>query len=371
MGAVSAIGAGLSVVSGISQLGAQQKQAKAQRQMLDKQDAYNKLQAQLQLFQLQNTRKLDELNDVLVDAASKQAYMQTDAGLKIQEQMNAFAASNAMFSGQVQQQQAAVGEKQAQMDAATQKTDAALRAGAEAIELMSGASSEELSAASATLESLMKGGDRQNAIAQLLDVAASSGGVNQALALLSESDAFAGNAAEAKLARGGQLTADMVSKGLSASEASKRAVGAQADVGLAGAGLAAETQRFEGRATELDADYARRVAELGFSGQRQANEANYKIGLMQSGIERSSRYLMGKANEEALNQGQALQSDIVAAQRSTIRSPGLFDYLGVGFGAYNTYNQLSYVPPSLNRSVARSGSSVIRQGVDVNSSYRA
>lgn len=344
MGITSAIGTGLSVVSGISQIGQQKRQAAAQKQMLDKQDAQQKLQSQLQLFSLQNQRKLDSLNDQLTDASIKSAYMQTDASLKAAEHINQLNTANAIFSAQVQKGVAGATKQQSDIKSDTFVGDAKVQAANASTANFAEANQEEQGTLNSILQNIAQGGNSQQALSSLLSLASSSGGINEALQLLSEQGTNDAVVAGAQASRAGELTKAKRKQGNATSEANIQLAQAQANQFRAGSAFEQQSTNYQSDASILDATTAARVTGEGFLSKRASNQSNYNISNESNALQRSSRYLTSMANEEALQQGQQLSSDTIAAQKSTIRSPGFFDYAGVGFNSYNTYNQLSQQP---------------------------
>jgi hypothetical protein len=349
MGASAAIGAGMSVVGGVLGLGQKQKEAAAQRKMLDAQEAQQQLQAQLQLFALKNQRVVDNLQDTLTDAAQKQAYMQTDAGLKLQQQMNQLATQNAIFGSQVQALQGDARERSEQMQAAGQRSGQVSSAEQGLTEALGSLSGEQGQLISSLLEGIGKAKDPRTALATLLDTAASSGGVNEALQMLLGEGEFAAEQNASALSRAESVAGKKSQSAKAVKEATVGLAGTGEQLALANAGLENQNTQFNSRLGELDARTAEQVANNAFASQALANKQNYETGIMATNLQKQSRYLQSQASEEALKLGQALSSDTIAAQKQSISSPGLFDYLGVGLNAYNTYNQLSYVPPTLRR----------------------
>ena len=361
VGATAAIGAGLSAVSGLTGLSRQSKQAAAEREALEKQKQQNTLQAQLQLYSLRNQRMVDDLNDKLTENAAVSSYLQTQSSLKAQEATNELALQNAKFQAQVQQQMAGVGETQADMQARQQESDSRLRAGAEALEAYGSATTEEQQVLNSLLESLGKGDNQQNAIASLLDLAAASGGVNEALELLGNSASFEDVVANARALRADSSAQQKMSNADDVAVANAGLGKAAAGLTRTNASLDATNARYQGRAAELDANTSAEVSRLGFDSERTANEANYNIGFLSRDLQRTSRYYQSQANEEAIKKGAQLQNDITSIQQGNIRSPGLFDYLGTGFNSYNVWKQLGgQITPT---------SKVMRTGVDVTNSY--
>lgn len=349
MGATAAIGAGFSVVGGVLGLNQKQKEAKAQRQALDAQEAQQRLQAQLQLFSLKNQRVIDNLQDTLADAAQKQAYLQTDAGLRLQQQMNQLATQNAIFGSQLQAFQGDVSERQAGMQAAGQRSAQEEAAEGALTEAIGGVSNESSQLLNSLLEGIGQSKNPRAALTTLMDAAAASGGVNEALSMLLDGDLYGAERNANAVARQGAVNEQKISTARNLRGETGKLAGVGEGLALANAGLQNSDVQFNSRMGALDARTSLEVANNTFASQGLANAQNYRTGIMANDIQRKSRYLTSQASEEALATGQALTADTIAAQKNAIGSPGLFDYLGVGLNAYNTYNQLSYVPPTLRK----------------------
>ena len=344
MGITSAIGAGLSAVSGISQLGQANKQAKAQKEMLDKQDAQQKLQSQLQLFSLQNQRRLDSLNDQLTDSSIKAAYMQTDASLKAAQHMNQLAVANAVFANQVQMGQAQATKQQSDIKSDTYVADAKAQAAGADTANFAQASQEEQGTLNGILQSMAQGSNSHQALSSLLNLASSSGGINEALGMLAGQGTNDAVVAGAQASRAGELTSAKRKQGNAVGTANVQLSEAQANQYRASSAMEQQSTNYGANAGILDALTSQEVANQGFLSKSAANQSNYNINNSSNQVQRPSRYLTSLANEEALQQGQALSSDTIAAQKDAIRSPGFFDYAGVGFNSFNTFNQLSQKP---------------------------
>lgn len=338
---VPAIGAGLSVVSGIASLGSKQAAANAQQKQLDAQAAQQSLQSQLQLQQLKNQTTVNQLNDALTDATNKTAYLQTQSTLAAQQMQTQLNQQNSLFQAGVQGQLANADKTQAYMQAAKQQSDARLAAGAEALNTFAGASTEEQQATQSILGSVAKGEQQHTALAAFLDLAASSGGVNNAVAKLAQSGLYDAETGAANVNRGEegvtliQQLAQQAKQGtVGVADAQSNIARSQADISAANAGYQTTqaVNATNAQATESTAGYA---------AQNAANDANFNIGLLSNQFQRDSRYLSTSAQEEAISKGAVLQQQAFQAQSDAIRSPGLFDYATAGLSGYSTYNSLN------------------------------
>lgn len=348
MGVTAAIGAGLSVAGGVVGLNQQQKQANAQKKMIEAQEQQQRLQAQLQLFALRNQRLVDKLQDTLQDAAQKQAYLQTDAALKIQEQLNTLATGQAIFQHKMNLLKADVQERLAEMQTRAEESNAKQQAAAQFLQVLGSGEKDSQQFVESLIDNISKSDNARTVLASLLDVAAASGGgVNETLQMLLSNGEFEGVRNAAALARQDEIRRLTNSRAESIRDANMALADVNADLAMANATAQGDNARYLSRLGILDAATAQATAGAAFNAQRLANEQNYRTGIMSNELVRSSRYLQSLANEEALQQGQMIASDTLNAQKSAIRSPGLFDYLGVGLNAYNTYNQLSYRPPAI------------------------
>lgn len=338
MGAAVAVGA--SVASGVIGLSEKNRQAKAQKQVIDAEQASRRMQADLQLFSLQQQKMVDNMNDIVTEAANTQAFMSTQQQLASQELLNTINTQQALLGADVQRASGQATAMQQEMDATKQQSDARLAIGAQALEQFAGASGEEQQLVNSVLQQMQSGNANANTIAQLLDFAASSGGVNEALQLLSGGEANAAERAGSAIDRASQLTgerkrlSDAAAKaGLTLADVERMMSNANTQIGLTGS-------NYQANMSELDARTAGAVNAEGFQAARVANDAQYSILNSSTKVQQQSRYLNNLANEYALQQGQELSNATLEAQRSSIRSPGFFDYAGVGLQGYNTYKSL-------------------------------
>lgn len=337
---MGAVGAAVSVAGGIVGLGQQNSAANAQRQAIKSQQEAAALQSELQLLALKQQTYADGLNDFITDSTRSLQYQQAQTQLKAQQIQNDLAVGNAVFDASVQRAtadiQQAAGDRQAQAN----KSAADLAAGQQTTEVFGQENSREQQAINSFLKLIGDGDQQQNAIANLLDVAASSGGVNEALSLLLGEDDYS-TIANAGVQRSTQL--GEVNRELAGSiETANRQLNT-ADLNVAtGLNTVNATQgRYQADRQEQDALGSQQIANLGFQSARAANDANYNIGILSDQANRYSRDYLRRENERALLRGAQLTQDTLQAQANSVRSPGFFDYLNVGLQGYNTYRQLS------------------------------
>lgn len=337
MGAVTA---GVAVAGGLLGLNQKQKEAKQQKQLLEKQDAAQRMQADLQLFSLLQQRQSDNLNNLLTESMQKQQYMQTQATLDAQALQQQLALTQSGLANEVNKAAGDAGTVQKQMAAETSRSEARLQTGAQAVQEFANASSEEQGVISSVLKQLQQTGSNQNSIALLLDYAASAGGVNEAMQMLSGGTGYEATEAAANVARASQLgdTRNELAK------ASAKAGMNLADVqyGIANAQAAIEKQGndMNYRSSEANNAAVYETNQAGLSAARAANNANYSIMNSTNQLQQQSKYLSSIANESAIKQGSAINSEILALQSSNIRTPGFLDYVGVGLQGYTNFRSL-------------------------------
>lgn len=129
--ALPIVGAATGVVSTISGLSAQQKQAQAQRDALDQQKSSVEANTQLRLIELQRQKLYSEYNYQIDQARRMQVMMQDDAELQLARQQDKAAANLGLLQNQAgyqlgmlqnqQQQQLAQMQQQNQMQIAQQQ----------------------------------------------------------------------------------------------------------------------------------------------------------------------------------------------------------------------------------------------------------
>ena len=336
----TAVSAGVAVAGGLLSLNQKQKEAKQQRQLLEKQEAAQRMQADLQLFGLLQQRQVDSLNDMVTDAAQKQSYLQTQASLRAQEMQQELANNQAKFAAEVQRISGDATSTQKQMQAEGDRSNARLQAGAQAVQALTEASGEEQALVSSVLKQLQSKGSNSNSIAALLDYAASAGGVNEALAMLSGGTGREGTEAAAELSRSNQLTNSKSELAKAAAKAGVDLADLQYTISNANTEIERAGTNYSANAANTDAQASYAVNQAGLSAARSANESNYGILNSSNAVQRQSRYLNSLANEQALKQGTAINSEILALQKNNISSPGFFDYVNLGVQGYGAYNSL-------------------------------
>jgi hypothetical protein len=338
MGAVGAVAAGVSAVGGLVSLSNQQKQARAQKKAIDAQKKQQQLQADLQLVAIRNQRLLDEMQDALEDAARQQAFLQTDAALRMQEQLNALAVENAKFVANLDLLKSRFNEQQTQLKAEEKATREKQKADEELISALGQTNAAYANQIQALLNSLQQNTNQRQALLALLDAGAAKGGINEALLTLLDT---ASPENEFEVARAGELVGTKAAKLKAMRDSNVAMADAEKTLVQNTASLDRVLADYKANQDLINATAAGDVAANAFSYQRLANQANYNIGVLANEVARQSRYLQSQLNEEVLKQGVALSADTLEAQKRAIRTPGFFDYLALGLNAYNTYQKLT------------------------------
>jgi len=338
MGAVGAVAAGVSAVGGLVSLSNQQKQARAQRKAIDAQKKQQQLQADLQLVAIRNQRLLDEMQDALEDAARQQAFLQTDAALRMQEQLNALAVENAKFLANLDLLKSSVNEQQTQLKAEEKAIREKQRADEELISALSQTNAAYANQIKALLNSLQQDTNQRQTLLALLDAGAAKGGINEALLTLLDT---ASPDNEFEVLRAGELVGTKAGKLKAIRDSTSAMADAEKTLVQNTASLDRVLADYKANQDLINAMAAGDVAANAFKSQRLANQANYNIGVLANEVARQSRYLQNQLNEEVLKQGVALSADTLEAQKRAIRPPGFFDYLALGLNAYNTYQKFT------------------------------
>lgn len=335
----AAVSTGVAVAGGLLGLTQKQAEAKRQKEMISKQEAAQRMQADLQLFGLLQQRAIDGVNDLVTDAAQKQTWLQTQTSLSAQELSQQLANAQANFAADVQKKSTDVDSKQKQMKADTEFSNARIQAGNQALEALVGASTEEQQLISSVLKQLQTSGSNRNSISLLLDYAAANGGVNEALEMLTKEDTEATDAANA-VGRATQVKDAKVDYAKLAADANVDLASLQRLLANANTEIERQSNYYSADASATEANTAYEIGKLGIASARAANDANLGIMSSTNAIQRNTRYLNSLANEKALKQGTAINSEILALQKSNVSSPGFFDYVNLGVQGYGMYNQL-------------------------------
>lgn len=336
----AAAGAAVSVVGGIAGLSQQSSSAAAQKRMLASQEKQQALNAQLQYLTIKNQTYADDLSDRINDSVRSLAFAQSMQNLDAQERLNQQAVANALFDAEVQKTNADVGKTQQELQTASAVSQGTQQAGQGELEAVGSATGANGQDINSILQRLQQGEDSGSAIANLLDIAASSGGINEALSLLTDADNQASTVAAAELGRSQEVLGSRVAGAGEVKEATVEGIQAGAKTANIGGSIAQSQQKFASDSQALDASTSGVVAGAGFAATRAANTASNKIGILADSSSAFSRKYLSAANLAAIEQGSALQSDIISAQRSQIKTPGFMDFIGVGVNSYNTYKGL-------------------------------
>lgn len=336
----AAVSTGVAVAGGLLGMSQKQAEAKRQRELLGKQEAAQRMQADLQLFSLMQQRGIDNMSDMVTDAAQKQAYLTTKSALAAQGVQQQLEMTRAEAEIQNQQQLSQANTSQKLMAAKDQQSQQRLQAGAQAVEQLANSSGEEQQLVSNVLKQLQNNTSGQNSIALLLDYAASAGGVNEAIQMLAGGTGREAVEAGANAARAQQKN----QSNRELTRAAEKAGVNLADVtnALTNANTIIEQQStnygLANATNDARASYA--TNQAGLQAMSVANEGNYGIMNASNALQRQSRYLTSLANENALKQGQAINSEILALQQRNIQSPGFFDYVNLGVQGYGMYRGL-------------------------------
>lgn len=327
----------MSVVSGLTGLANQNKAADAQKAALASQEKQAALNAQLQLLNLRNQTMSDRLNDGITDATNRLSYMQSRLQLQADEQLNNMAVANALSEASTSKQLAQEGAESNAINAQGQRAQADLAAGAEALDIFAGASKEEQAGVNSIVDALAKGGDRQSAIAQILSLASTAGGVNEALALLSDDNDYSATAAAASASRAGELTQAQRTGANATRDARQQVNAASTGAATTNANIQALMQTSAADKQMIDANSSQQIANQSFRATNAANDAAYGIGILSNETQRFARNYLSSASEQAIMQGAQLTSDTLRAQSAAIPRAGFFDVLGVGLQGYGAY----------------------------------
>lgn len=335
MGAATAA---LSVVGGVVGLGQQRESANAQKRAIQAQSQQAALQAQLQLMALKQQTYADTLNDTISDATRLLQYQQANTQLEAQQAFNSIASANALFESSVQRAASEIQQIQGNNEAALQKSASDEQAGQAQLAAYGQANEQQNSIVSAIGQLLGESGQRQNTVANLLDMAASSGGINEALGLLLGNSSDEVQAAF-NLNRGSQMQDTQMNTADDLAAANRGVSEGNYQGALLNNAIQGTQTRYGADQQAIDATFSKQVADLGFESAKLANTTNFNIGTISDASSRFSRDYLRRNNESALLQGANLQQDILKAQADQVRTPGFFDYLNVGLGGYNTYRQ--------------------------------
>lgn len=331
MGATAALGAGLSVIGGLGNASAASKSAAAQKKAIENQNQVDQLNSQLQLLQLKQQRSISQLQNTTATAAETQAYLARLGQLDLQETSNQIALAEAKQAAATQEATAAasyMGKEAQSLSESVGQRQQTNQALVQAI----GASSEEQRQVIDALREMPEA-KRASTIASLMDAAATGGGSNDALAMLTSLvDQGSGKVLRAEQA-GQQKTA--LANQSAAAQNSQIEANRQATV--AGAGLEAADATYGARAAALDAQTSEKVAANAFASERLSTTGAYNASQLARGVEQQAQSLQLNANEEVLTKGAQLSNATAAAQAGAVKSPGFFDYLSIGANAYTTY----------------------------------
>lgn len=333
----SAVSTGVSVVGGLVGLSNQSSSAKAQRKAIEAQSEQQALEAQLKLYELDQTRQLNELTDAVNDQITAYNYQQAEASIVAQQKINELNTKNAIFEAQVAQQQAEINRGITENQIEEQRIAQDKAALENSINQLRGLGDQQSQNAATLIEQLSKEGSNFKQIANILDVAMSSGGVNEALTILfgeySNADAEFAKDEQLRQAQA-SLISDIEKANLATNKAS-------ADVSQGQNEINTLTQIEQAKRAEKDAALSLDIANTSYDTQLTSLKAQKELEDITTPLERQMRDDLAEQQESALLQGAAIQSDIAKAQVKGINSPGFLDVLGVGLNGYQTYTKTS------------------------------
>ena len=328
MGAVTA---GAALVSGVVGLARQSSSASAQKEAIRAQSKQQALESQLRLYQLRQQNELNKITDTLNDAITQFNYQQAETALGSQQALNNLAVSNAVFDANVNRRmaeaQGTARDRQIEQEALAQEQQ--IRQGE--INSLQGINQEATQALSAFAQAMQGERGVQSQLANILDMAASTGGVNEALSLLFPNSVQ--NAGLIENARR-QDVADRVS---GISQAALSTVAGTRGERLAMSDVQTQKEMQQAIRSEQDALLSGELANRGFESQRIALNAQQTIDNITEPLQRQIRDDTATQQEQALLQGAGLQQELAKAQLKGVQSPGFFDLLNVAGSAYNTY----------------------------------
>ena len=333
---MGAIGTAVSVVGGLAGMSQQSSQAAAQRRAIASQEKQQALQAELQYISLKNQSYSDSLTDAINEQTRALAYQQSQTNLNLQQQANNIATEAAQFDSVVQRMSANANLQQAQLQSSQEESDTVVRAGADELASIGEAFGSNNQTIDGLLKQLTSGDNSSTAIANILDMASASGGINEAISLLSGGDVNRSTIAGAALGRQGQLSDARLSNAANTRAATNTLATTKKDVTDSSAMLSNVIATKAADDLMRDATSSQQVANAGFNATRAANEATNTIGILSDKSASESRKYLTAANLRAVEQGAALQSDILNAQKSQIKSPSFFDYAGLALKTYNS-----------------------------------
>lgn len=358
MGAVApVVGAGMSVVGGLTNANSQRQQANAQKKAIEAQAQVEQLNSRLQLINLNQQQALANVQSELQSAAEKQAYIGRLAAIDQQELMNSQALAQAGLQAQTQASLAVAGRSQADVESLQALVGTEAGIGRELVQALEGSGQEQATVLKQFAS--MSESDRSAYLSNLLDLAASAGGSNEALRLLNESTSNASVGKAARAEESGALKQQLARDSATALRASAEATRAGT---LANANLQALDSTYAANQQALDVQTSGEVAKQAFATERLATNSAYAASGLARNVETSARQASTNASREVLERGASLSQATAQAQVAGVRSPGFFDYVGVLGGGATTYLNMG---GSLGFLQPQPRSSAIRRGTDV------
>jgi hypothetical protein len=293
------------------------------------------------LLALENQRLSNNLQDY-VDTASRQlAYTQTQTNIDNQQAVNNLAVQNALFESTIAKTSASVNQVGADIQAEQQFSAANQAATNEALAVEGQALQQQQGLEQALGKLFADSGSSKNAIASILNAAASAGGVNEALSLLLDSTPDEVGRAIGNQNRQNQVGGESVAIAKGVEGATKALNTANLGAAKGASALASTQQQWSADKSAQDATFSQQLADTTFGLNRAINEGSYRIGVLSDQSSRASRDYLRSSNVDAVYRGAKLSDAATSAQMAQVRTPGFFDYLGVAAQGYNTFNAYS------------------------------
>jgi hypothetical protein len=336
---MGAVASAVTVVGGLVGIGRQSSAARAQKNAIKSQQEIAAREAQLNLLQLKNQQMANQVTDYIDDATRRLQYQQSMAALDNQQQLNNIAVNSALVDAQVQQQMAGVSKQGADIQAGEQKLAADRQTTQQFLQQLSASGEATGQLGANILQALGAEDVTADQIASLLNVAASTGGINEALALFADRNQATG--AQGQFAQ--VIDREQAKVDLSSQIADKQNRANQLVFGMSTNMAGAQEASDVRAANDLssDARVSKVLADAGFNTQRATMRGNFGIMEASNAANRFARDYLAAYQERAVADGAKVNQDVLEAQRRSIRTPGFFDVLGVGLDGYNAYTKFN------------------------------
>lgn len=358
--AIPIIGAGASLISGVSSANTARRQAAAQTQINQAEYNAQYLQSALNLEQLKAQQQRDQLTDTIQTSLQAQQLSSTKAALDAQTLMAQMEQSTALNSLEMQ-------KTATDSSAAVSKSAIDIQALSAEIAALQGQSSQTQKAASGAVESIVSQlnslpkTEQASQIQSLLQVASAGGTSNPVLKALANRVFESDNQIVGEVSRDAQFfdtTADSAESQARTQTAQARA---QADQAATEVDIDAADTTGNIDLAKQDLSYSSKLGQSARDLQKRSADRAFSMDAATTNTERAAR---DAAIDNAITAGKAnmqYNSDVLSARNSSISSPGFLSYLTAGINAANTYQSLGGSTSFLSR--ARR-SSTIKQGND-------